>query len=65
VNALLASYFQNGSGQPASLTAPNWPDADYDTVWTVTIDGAGNVTVDNATCEGIDSGALPGTAPQF
>ena len=66
VNALIASYFPNGGGQPPpKYTAPNWPDADYDTVWTVTLDAMGNVTVDNAICEGIDSAALPVTAPQF
>ena len=59
VNALLASY--HGSNQPA----PDWPDDDYDTVWTVTLDAVGNVTVDNAKCEGIKSGTLPATAPQF
>jgi hypothetical protein len=58
VSALLASY-QSG------LTAPSWPDEDYDTIWTVTIDAQGNLTVDNGTCEGIDSAALPATPPQF
>jgi hypothetical protein len=45
--------------------APDWPSADYDTIWTVTLDGSGNVTVNNALCEGIASAALPATAPQF
>ena len=58
VNALLTTYL---SGQ----TAPNWPDDDYDTIWTVTLDSGGNLTVDNALCEGIDSKKLPATAPQF
>jgi hypothetical protein len=44
---------------------PAWPATDYDTIWTVTLDGAGNVTVNNTMCEGIDSAALPATAPQF
>jgi hypothetical protein len=61
VNALLASYFPNG-GAP---TAPDWPDSDYDTIWIVTFDAAGNVTVDNSTCEGINSATLPVGAPQF
>jgi hypothetical protein len=61
VDALLASYFPSG-GAP---TAPSWPDADYDTVWTVTSDAAGNLTVDNATCEGINSAVLPDAPPQF
>jgi hypothetical protein len=59
VNALLASY--HGNGQPA----PNWPDTDYDTIWTVTLDAVGNVTVNNGMCEGIDSASLPKTPPQF
>lgn len=42
-----------------------WPPNDYDTVWTVTLDPAGNVTANNALCEGIDSTPLPPTAPQF
>lgn len=59
VNALLASY--HGSNQPA----PNWHDHDYDSIWTITLDANGNVTVDNAKCEGIDSATLPPTCPQF
>jgi len=58
VSALLASY-------QSSLTAPSWPAEDYDTIWTVTIDAQGNLTVDNSLCEGIDSVALPATPPQF
>ncbi len=58
VNALLTAFH---GGQ----TAPNWPDDDYDTVWTVKLDAHGNVSVDNLTCEGISSSALPATAPQF
>jgi hypothetical protein len=61
VSALLSSYFPNGGGP----TAPGWPSADYDSVWTVTLDATGNLKVDNATCEGINSAALPATAPQF
>ena len=61
VNALISSYFPQG-GAPQ---APAWPDNDYDTVWTVTLDGEGNLAVNNALCEGIQSAALPATAPQF
>lgn len=61
VNALISSYFPQG-GAPAALA---WPDNDYDTVWTVTLDGEGNLTVNNSQCEGIQSAALPATAPQF
>ena len=56
-----SSYFPTYSGPKA----PAWPDSDYDTIWTVTLDDKGNLTVDNALCEGIDSAKLPVTAPQF
>jgi hypothetical protein len=59
VNALLASY--HSKVQPV----PNWPDNDYDTIWTVKLDAYGNLAVNNAMCEGIDSAALPPTPPQF
>ena len=58
VNALLKSY---GSSQ----IVPDWSGDDYDSIWTVTIDGSGNLTANNNLCEGIDSDALPATAPQF
>jgi hypothetical protein len=58
INALLQSY---GSSQ----TAVHWPEDDYDSIWTVRIDGAGNLTVDNKLCEGLDSATLPATAPTF
>ena len=59
VNALLTTY--HGNGPPA----PDWPDTDYDTIWTVKLDDHGNLSIDNAMCEGINSGALPSTPPQF
>ena len=58
INALLAAY-------NSSQTAPAWPDGDYDTIWTVTVDSVGNLTVDNALCEGIDSATLPAAGPTF
>lgn len=58
VNALLKSY---GSSQ----TVADWAAGDYDSIWTVTLDSAGNLKVDNATCEGISSTAIPPFAPQF
>jgi hypothetical protein len=61
VSALIAAYFPQG-GAPQT---PDWPENDYDTVWTVTLDGQGNLTVNNSLCEGIPSTALPATAPQF
>jgi hypothetical protein len=63
LNDLLARYFPNG-GAP-SLANSFWPGDDYDTVWTVKLDGQGNLTANNALCEGINSTNLPKTAPQF
>lgn len=59
IDALLASY------QYSSQPAPAWSPTDYDSVWRVTIDGQGQLTIDNTLCQGIDSALLPGTAPQF
>lgn len=58
VNALLGTFH---GGQ----TVPNWPDDDFDTVWTVKLDANGNISVDNLTCEGVSSSSLPATPPQF
>jgi hypothetical protein len=67
INALLASY--GGANLPSLPTAGSplggWPSDDYDTVWRISLDAQGNLTVDNALCEGIDSSKLPVTAPQF
>ncbi len=63
IRELFFRYFPpDGTGAP---TVPDWPDTDYDTIWTVTLDAQGNLTVNNALCEGIDSARLPDTAPQF
>ncbi|MCX5974496.1 MAG: hypothetical protein NTU59_07510, partial [Coprothermobacterota bacterium] len=62
ITALLQSY---GGSDPDPVPALSWPMSDYDTIWTVTLDAQGNLTVDNALCEGIDSTKLPATAPQF
>ena len=62
VNALLGSYFPGGGGP---VPAPGWPDDDYDTIWTVTLDANGNLSVDNSMCEGIASATLPVTCPEF
>jgi hypothetical protein len=53
--------------QSYGVTVPvlSWPQTDYDTIWTVTLDAHGNLTVNNALCEGIDSASLPSTAPKF
>ena len=60
IQHLIDSY---GGTVPAPLLT--WPDADYDTIWMVKLDGMGNLTIDNALCEGIDSTKLPATAPLF
>jgi hypothetical protein len=61
VNALLASYYPSG-GAP---TAPAWSSDDYDSIWTVTLDPKGNLTVNNNVCEGIVSASLPAACPAF
>ena len=61
VNALLASYYPGG-GAP---TVPAWGSNDYDSIWTITLNASGNVTVDNNRCEGIVSASLPVTCPAF
>ncbi|MBU0970853.1 MAG: hypothetical protein KKC20_09415 [Proteobacteria bacterium] len=61
INSLLDSY-----GVKTLPRLPEkWPATDYDTIWTITLDEFGNLTVDNAMCEGIDSENLPVEAPQF
>jgi hypothetical protein len=62
VNHLIGLYYPSG---PPPQLAPSWPSDDYDTIWTVTLDSGGNLTVNNAMCEGIDSTALPTTCPEF
>lgn len=61
IQALVSSYFPNG-GAP---TVPSWNGTDYDTIWTVTLDGKGNLTVNNNLCEGIASASLPNACPAY
>jgi len=61
----LISYLLQSYGVTVPSSALPWPSPDYDTIWRVKLDAHGNLTVDNALCEGIDSAALPDTAPQF
>jgi hypothetical protein len=61
----LITYLLQSYGGTVPVPALFWPQTDYDTIWTVTLDAHGNLTVDNALCEGIDFAALPATAPQF
>jgi hypothetical protein len=58
VNALLAAY-------QSSQTVPDWSNDDYDSMWTITLDAQGNLTVDTEACEGINSATLRIAPPQF
>ena len=60
ITALLESY-----GGTASLPSLPWPATDYDSIWTVKLDGNGNLTVDNSLCEGLDTSGLPPAPPEF
>jgi hypothetical protein len=60
----LITYLLKSYGVTVPVSALPWPQTDYDTIWTVKLDAQGNLTVDNALCEGIESAALPATAPQ-
>jgi hypothetical protein len=63
ITYLLQSY---GGTVPVPSFPPNfWWHTDYDTIWTVTLDGSGNVTVNNALCEGIASPAPLAAPPLF
>jgi hypothetical protein len=61
----LITYLLQSYGDSLPVPPLFWPQSDYDTIWTVTLDAQGNLTVNNALCEGIDSAKLPSTAPQF
>jgi hypothetical protein len=62
ITALFQAYNVQVGVQTPALS---WPSSDYDTIWRVQFDSQGNVTVDNALCEGIDSASLPAAPPQF
>ena len=57
---LLKSYNAGNQAPPSD----EWPPTDYDTIWTVKLDAHGNLTVNNAMCEGINTTVLV-TPPQF
>lgn len=61
IQALVSSYYPNG-GAP---TVPSWNGQDYDSIWTVTLDSKGNLTVNNNLCEGIVSASLPASCPAY
>lgn len=61
---LVNLYFESVSDAPIVPPPPNsWPSNDYDTIWTFSLDGNGNLTLSNLTCEGINSANLPTTPP--
>jgi len=60
LNALISRF-----GNDIPLLPDDWPSGDYDTIWTVSLDAQGNLTIDNELCEGIESESLPGDAPLF
>ena len=61
IQALLDSY----GGTNLRPLPELWRGEDYNTIWTVTLDAQGNLTVDNGLCEGIDSAKLPNVAPPY
>ena len=66
VKALVASYLPPDSTQLAADQAQLvWASPDYDSIWTLTFDSKGNLTVKNDLCEGIDSAKLPNAPPIF
>ncbi len=52
----------------SSATLPQalqWNTFDYDSIWTIELDGSGNLTANNSLCEGINTNNLPQLPPQF
>jgi hypothetical protein len=60
----LITYLLQSYGGTFPAPALSWPQTDYDTIWTVRLDAHGNLTVDNALCEGIESPPPFAAAPQ-
>ncbi len=56
--ALVNTYFTPGAA-PSVPSPSDWPDDDYDTIWTFSLDGSGNLTLSNSSCEGIGTDSLP------
>jgi hypothetical protein len=62
---LLVKHLLDSYGGTVPSPTLSWPSGDYDTIWTVTLDSSGNVTVNNALCEGIGTSSLPAEPPLF
>jgi hypothetical protein len=67
IEELFKNYYPLGSSLVPARSLYPWAGSDYDSIWRVRLDSQGNLTVDNALCEGIDSAVLlnMGMAPQF
>jgi hypothetical protein len=67
IEELFKNYYPLGSSLVPARSLYPWAGSDYDSIWRVRLDAQGNLTVDNALCEGIDSAVLlnMGMAPQF
>jgi hypothetical protein len=61
VQYLFSTIYQNPD---AAAKLPAWPYTDYDTVWILSTDGQGNLTM-TSSCEHIPTAALPNTCPAF
>jgi hypothetical protein len=61
----LISYLLQSYGVTVPASALPWPQTDYDTIWTVKLDAHGNLTVNNALCEGIEPPPPFAAAPHF
>ena len=57
--ALVDSYFASGAPPVPPPPLSPWPGSDYDTIWTFSLDGSGNLTLHNHYYEGISTDSLP------
>ena len=48
----LFTYLIQSYGGTVPVLPLSWPQDDYDTLWTVTLDAQSNLTVNNALCQG-------------
>jgi hypothetical protein len=61
--ALVDIYFAPAAPTipPVPQASSSWPANDYDTIWTFSLDGSGNLTLHNHFFEGISTDSLPKT----